>query len=212
VRKLIWIAALAGVVLMLGLLSILGIEMGIASAQGPTPTPPSGFFGWGSMMGWGMGGFGPDSEWHTQMQSAVAKALGMTLDELNMQLRSGKTIAQIAQSKDISLTKLHDDVQAAHKALLQQAVKDGKLTQAQADWMTQRMDAMDQWFDANGGACPGWTGAAAFGPGGMMHGGMMGNWRGPGAMMGRFRGPGGMMPGYGPWGGQVSPTATPTAK
>jgi hypothetical protein len=113
------------------------------------------------------------------------------VDQLNAELRAGKTIAQIAESKNVSLTQLHDAVQAAHKAIIQQAVKDGKLTQAQADWMIQRIDAMDKYWDANGGACPGWTG----------------NWGAgyPGAMMGGF-GRGGMMwGGRGPW---TPPTTT----
>jgi hypothetical protein len=194
---------LVAVAVVLGALAALGLGATIAFAQGPTPTPPAP--GFGPMHGgFGMmGGFGFGADWSTKMQDAVAKALGLTLDQLNAELRAGKTIAQIAQSKEISLTKLHDDVLAAHKALIQQAVKDGTLrvTQAQADWMIQHMDAMDAYFDANGGACPGWTGAAGFGPGmmggygarvapGNLRGGMMGGFQ-PNA---GFRG--GMMGGW----------------
>lgn len=164
------------VAVLLGILSALGLGATLALAQGPVQPPAPG-----SGPGWMHGGFGLgfNADWRSQMQGAVAKALGMTLDELNAQLRAGKTIAQIAQDKKIDLTKLHDDVQAAHKALIQQAVKDGKLTQAQADAMLQRMDTMDKYFDANGGTCPGLAGGAGVGRG------MMGGAFGPGrGMMG----------------------------
>jgi hypothetical protein len=167
-KKIVVVAVLLGVV------TALGLGATLALAQGPLPgQPPSAGFG----PGWMHGGFGFNADWQTQMQGAVAKALGITLDDLNAQLRAGKTVAQIAQSKNIDLTKLHDDVQAAHKALVQQAVKDGNLTQAQADAMLQRMDTMDQYFDANGGTCPGLTGGAGVGAGR----GIMGGTFAPGA-------------------------------
>ena len=156
-KKIVVVAVLLGVVAALGLGATLAFAQGPVTGQPPAP-------GFGPMRGFG-GGFGLNADWHAQMQGAVAKALGVPLDDLNAQLRAGKTIAQIAQSKNIDLTKLHDDVQAAHKALIQQAVKDGKLTQAQADLMLQRMDAMDKYFDANGGTCPGLAGGAGFGRG-----------------------------------------------
>jgi len=162
-KKIVLVAVLLGVV------GAFGLGMAVALAQGPVQPPAPGL-----APGWMHGGLGLgfDADWHSQMQSAVANALGMTPDDLNAQLRAGKTIAQIAQSKNIDLTKLHDAVQAAHKALIQQAVKDGKLTQAQADAVLQRMNAMDQYWDASGG-CPGWTGSTpgpGYGPGWMMRG------------------------------------------
>jgi hypothetical protein len=175
-KKIVLVAVLFGVV------ATLGLGVTLAFAQGPTPTQPAApGFGPGWMHG-GFGGLTLNADWHNQMQGAIAKALGMTLDELNAQLRAGKTIAQIAQSKNIDLQKLHDDVQAAHKALIQQAVKDGKLTQAQADAMLQRMGAMDKYFDANGGTCPGLADGA---PGAAFAGrGMMGGGFARGGMMG----------------------------
>ncbi len=159
------------VAVLLGVVAALGLGATLALAQGPVQPPAPGFGPGGRR-----GAFGLNADWQTPMQGAVAQALGITLDDLNAQLRAGKTVAQIAQSKNISLTKLHDDVQAAHKALIQQAVKDGKLTQAQADAMLSRLDAMHQYFTANGGTCPGLTGGAGFGPG-MMGG--RGFWTAP---------------------------------
>lgn len=68
------------------------------------------------------------SEWE-----AAAKALGMTSAELMTEVRAGKSLAEIAAAKNVKL----DDLKAAmvkdatEKA--NAAVKDGKLTQAQAD-------------------------------------------------------------------------------
>jgi Protein of unknown function (DUF2680) len=173
-KKIVVVAVLLGVV------SALGLGATLALAQGPTPAQPT-VPGWGP--GWMRGGlgFGFNADWNAQMQTAVAQALGMTLDELNAQLDAGKTIVQIAQSKNIDLTKLHDAIQAAHEAIIQQAVKDGTLTQAQADWMLQRMDAMDQYWEQNSGTRPGLATGAGLGPGLATGAGL-----GPGFMSGAF--------------------------
>ena len=179
------------VAVVLGVLTAFGLGVTIASAQSPTPAP--GAPGFGPMRGYGVaGGTGWNADWYTKAQEAVAKALGMTVDQLNAEYRAGKTLAQIAQAKNVSLEKLHDAMEDVHKAALQQAVKDGKLTQAQADAILARMDAMDKYWDTNAGACPG-SGFApqpGFAPrGGMMRGGFtssvppqnfrrpMGGWR-----------------------------------
>lgn len=211
-KKLAIAAVVVGMIGLIALTAVFGFGLSRAFAQGPTPRATPGPFGYGGMMGW-MYGDGLGADWHAQMQSVVAKSLGMSVDDLNAQLRQGKTIAQIAQSKEVSLTKLRDDVLAAEQAFVQQAVKDGRLTQAQADAIVQHMSAMANYWGANGGGCPGWTGTAGygFGPGGMMGGfggtgatapGVTnGTWRG--GMMGGFRGS--MMGGYGPW---ATPTPT----
>ena len=67
--------------------------------------------------------------------AAVAKALGMTVDQVRTQLEAGKTLAQIAQAKGISKATLVDRLVKAVETDLAQDVKDGKLTQAQADAM-----------------------------------------------------------------------------
>lgn len=64
---------------------------------------------------------------------AAAKAIGITSDELKTQLQAGKSIAEVAQSKNVDIQKVKDAMLAEVKAKLDQAVKDGKLTQAQAD-------------------------------------------------------------------------------
>jgi uncharacterized protein (DUF433 family) len=100
---------------------------------GPFGGPP-GFRGHGP-------GFGP----HGGMRGVMvfpdlAKALGMTRAQLFEQLRDGKSIADIAKAKGKSL----DDVRAAVKADAKQradkAVRDGDLTQKQADDLLAHLD------------------------------------------------------------------------
>jgi hypothetical protein len=91
----------------------------------------------GGAMGGGMMGR-PD--WAGQ-PDAVATLLGMTQAEIQAERQAGKSLAQIAASKGVSEDKLIETILSAKKTLLQQAVTDGKLTQAQADLMIERMTA-----------------------------------------------------------------------
>lgn len=79
--------------------------------------------------------------------SAAATYLGISETDLQSQLASGKTLAQIANgTSGKSASGLVDALVAAEKAELAQAVKDGKLTQSQADQiaagLTDRMTAL----------------------------------------------------------------------
>lgn len=65
---------------------------------------------------------------------AAAKTLGMTTADLTTALKT-KTLLTLAQEKSVDVTKLRTAIAEAQKAAIDQAVKDGKLTQAQADTM-----------------------------------------------------------------------------
>jgi len=83
----------------------------------------------------------PDKPWggfrhfhgHETLISAAASVTGLTTQEVMTELQSGKSLAQIAESKG----KTADDVIEAARTqlddLLKQAVTDGRLTQAQAE-------------------------------------------------------------------------------
>jgi hypothetical protein len=77
---------------------------------------------------------------HEQVLTAVAKELGLTYDQLEKELAT-KTLAQLAQEKNVAIEKLQSAYKAAHTAALDKLVADGKLTREQADAMIQRMDA-----------------------------------------------------------------------
>ena len=68
--------------------------------------------------------------------ATAASVIGVTRDELRTALESGKTLAQVAQGKNISQATLVDKLVAAEKTRIAAAVKAGRLTQAQADSMT----------------------------------------------------------------------------
>ena len=67
------------------------------------------------------------------MVDAAAKALNITTAELQTQLRSGQTLAQLAQAHNTTEQAVINAALAAAKSLLDQAVSSGSLTQAQAD-------------------------------------------------------------------------------
>ncbi|MCI0475428.1 MAG: phage protease [Anaerolineales bacterium] len=68
----------------------------------------------------------------TARLDAAAKTLGMSVDDLKTALRT-KTLLTLAQEKKVDVAKLRTAIADAEKAAIDQAVKDGKLTQAQAD-------------------------------------------------------------------------------
>jgi polyhydroxyalkanoate synthesis regulator phasin len=70
-------------------------------------------------------------------KAAIAKALGITEDELDATLKAGKTLDDLAEEKGVDLQAVRT---AEQKANIEQAVKDGKLTQEQADWMLEGLD------------------------------------------------------------------------
>ncbi len=211
--KFVKIAGVTTVVLIA--LAILGVTL--VFAQKPTPTTPPWWNTMQSMMGgsatntgvWQSmqqmhnqmiqnGGMSAMHEWmhqsggvHDTVWKALAEKLGMTSDELTAQIKSGKTLAQIAQEKGVSTKDLAAVMETTMESALAQAVKDGKLTQAQADLMIQHMDGQYEWMVTNMSAGMLGTGSGSgTGPGGMMGTGSGSGMMGPGGMMGSRRGGG----------------------
>jgi len=65
--------------------------------------------------------------------AAVAQALGIDEAVLKAALKSGKTIADVAQANNVPVANVIAAIVADRQAHIAQAVVDGKLTQAQAD-------------------------------------------------------------------------------
>ncbi len=161
-----------------------------------TGTVPFG--GRGMMSGSGMmGGFGNmagmhnammgANGMHVQVWTAVAQKLGMTYDQLTQATQNGQTIAQLAAAKNVSLNELKDAAEAAIKASLADLVKQGVMTQEQANWMADHMDDMPMFNFGSGfgpGMMRGWPNGApsngsSYGPGIMGGRGMMRGWQQP---------------------------------
>jgi hypothetical protein len=65
--------------------------------------------------------------------AAIAEALGMTEADLRTELQAGKSVADVASAKGVALDAVVSAVIAAQTTSLNQAVTDGRITQAQAD-------------------------------------------------------------------------------
>jgi hypothetical protein len=115
-----------------GVLAILvaALPAGAAFAQGPSGQNPPLGLGRGN---WG----GPDNS----LVAVAAKALGMEQTALVAELNTGKTIAQVAQAKGVALDTIVTAFVQPHADWLNQAVEDGKITQAQADRYIASMKA-----------------------------------------------------------------------
>ena len=123
----------------------------------------------------------------------VAKALGLTTTELQTQLQSGKTLADIAKEKNVDIQKVKDAITADVKAHLDEEVASGEHTQAEADAklaeLKTRLDDIVNGVRPAGG--PGMGGRGHHGgPGGRGHG--MGDANGmpgmPGSMQSSVQG------------------------
>ncbi|OGO34086.1 MAG: hypothetical protein A2Z16_02415 [Chloroflexi bacterium RBG_16_54_18] len=62
-----------------------------------------------------------------------AQALGMTVEELQAAREEGKFIPDLIEEQGLTQDEFQDAVQAAYEQLINQAVADGVITQAQAD-------------------------------------------------------------------------------
>jgi hypothetical protein len=170
-------------VILLGLFVV-----GTVFAQGPTPAPaPTTPWGraWGGI--W---------QGSATVSKAITDLLGMTAGQLLDARQAGKTLLDVAREKGVTEQQLTDALLAGRKDVVDQAVKDGRLTQEQADWMLNTMKAMAP-FQLNnpfGGMGPvgGWGG---------MHGGWLSG------MQSGARGPWGRW--GGPWGNAPAAPATP---
>jgi len=126
---------LAGVAMAVALVLVVQAGTALAQEVAPTPSAPQTL---ALGRGGGLGGCGQAGS------EAAAKALGMTTAELSTQLWGGRTLAELADKKGVSLQTIRDAVDAACKAAtrdaIEQAVKDGRLSREQADWLLQGLD------------------------------------------------------------------------
>jgi polyhydroxyalkanoate synthesis regulator phasin len=98
---------------------------------------------------------------------SVAKALGMTTDELRTALAGGQSIADIAKTKNIDTKTIVDAIVKEADTAIDQAVTDGKLTADQAT--TAKSKAAEVAQSIVDGKGP--FGGKGFGPGGSGPGG-----------------------------------------
>lgn len=84
-----------------------------------------------------------------QLLQAAAQKLGLTEAQLRDELKSGKSLAQIAQEKGVSRDDLRTAMLDAVRSQVNQAVQNGKLTQDQANQVISRIEqVIDRLIDA----------------------------------------------------------------
>jgi hypothetical protein len=123
----------------------------------PLPTPPD-YFG-GPKIGPGFGFVFGLPGLHGALDT-VAHALGITTDELRSDLRNGQSIADIAKAKNVDLGTIVDALVKDAQSKLDQAVKDEKLSQEQADHIAANLkqritDLLEHGFPKDLGPRPG---------------------------------------------------------
>ncbi len=96
---------------------------------------------------------------HDYMFKEFAQALGITPAELETRRQAGDTLWSIAQEKGLTTEQFQEMMTTARTNAANQAVADGVITQAQADFMLQHMDSMmdngfGPGFGPGNGGCP----------------------------------------------------------
>jgi hypothetical protein len=107
----------------------------------------------------------------TAMADATAAYLGLTRAELIQQVKSGKTLAQIAGEQGKSVDGLVDALIAAGTAQLDKKVADGTLSKAQRDAIVSQLKDRITAFVNSTGTGPGFGPGPGFGTGGSPFGG-----------------------------------------
>jgi len=116
----------------------------LVGAQGGNPpsTQPQWMDGQGRGRGpWGPGTFG-EGELHEEMITVLAGKLGMTVEELNTKLDAGTTIAQLASEKGMTVEEFRVMMQEAREEAIALGVKNGTISQEQADRLNSRGDLL----------------------------------------------------------------------
>jgi len=94
-------------------------------------------FGFDHGRGGGFKGRGPNTE-------AMANVLGITTDQLNTQIQSGKKIEDLVAEKGMTMEQFGEKMLELKKEEISKAVSDGKITQEQADQMIKNMEQRHQ--------------------------------------------------------------------
>ena len=156
------------------LFAIVGLALGAAGfvyAQSQTPPEPfySHGFGYGhgrGMMGafgdyghsmWGdgddgcwMGGDDHDGPVHEAVVSALADALGLSVEEIEERHDAGESMWEIAEAQGLSSEEAYQLMLSVHEAAMEEAVAEGWLTEEQAEWMQEHQEHMREMWDRDG--------------------------------------------------------------
>jgi len=154
----------------IGILAVMVLALGVTGvvlAQEPTP-PAEGLLPFGGARtgeGFGMPGMQGGRGMHGQQPEALANALGLTVEEVHAALAG--TVAELAESQDMTIEGIVDALIAPMIERVQQAVDDGRITQEQADERIAQMEERlleglesGSWFSMGRGGFRGRLGGA----------------------------------------------------
>lgn len=85
----------------------------------------------------------PMHGWGLNFGSEIANILGITPQELQQELKNGKTLEQIVTTKGLTLDQLKEKLLNVAKTKLDEAVANGKLTKEKADKLLQHLEQLD---------------------------------------------------------------------
>lgn len=151
--------------LIVAALAVLGV--GAALAQGPAPFGGNGpmTLAPGASAGVQTGG----GYLHTYMVTALADELGLSVEDVNARLAAGETMYDIAIADGVKPEDFPALMIEVRSSALRAAVKDGVITQEQADWMSSHGFGRGGMMNGTGygtGNCPMRNGTGAgYGPG-----------------------------------------------
>jgi hypothetical protein len=136
-KFLMWTAGLLAALIVVGAVGATAVYADDSTPPATTSADPLG------------GGRGPRGErggrgLPAAELEAAAKVLGMTSEELSAALKEGKTLEDLATAAGVDLQDVQDAIKAVHEAemrtRIEQAVTDGTMTQAKADWLLEGLD------------------------------------------------------------------------
>ena len=113
---------------------------------------------------------------HDYMSEAMAKALGVSVDDLAASHDAGETFYDLAIAKGYAGEEIYTLMQDARISALNDAAKDGVITQEQAEWMNSRGGHRGGMGGFGNGTC---DGSGQFGGQGMRGSGNGGRFQGP---------------------------------
>ena len=136
-------AILVSLVLVAALFTFGSVNKVYASSNNPVTSTEVGNYGPGGQGGM-MGGAQQKGLLHDEMVTVVAEKLGITVEDLNSRLVNGETLYSVAIAEGLSNDEAKALLSDARIEAINLAVTNGDLTQAQADWMKNRIKLMSE--------------------------------------------------------------------
>ncbi len=97
-----------------------------------------------------------------ELGASLAKALGLTQGQLRARLEDGQTVAEMAKAQGKTLAQVRSALRADARERLADEVRDGDLTQAQADEALEHLDEHLEHIGELGGVRGGFRGHHGF--------------------------------------------------